>query len=297
MGVATRERRELSAVSFAVTLLMLAACSTENVEPANMLIPHEQVGTSQGGMVIQFAPSDPTYQQEQARVLTGGQTEYHIQVDGDYVYEPTTDGLWAVTVDQGSMYGAYFLPAGPHRFTIVKPGGASIFDGDGEIPEGGVERIFLFGPLDDLQGRLVAVPGVPTAGNEHLTVVNLASGGQAIEVVSCTDATTCTPLAPALALGDVFDGELPAFFNECDRPLDDPGPILDGCGTSLTTQGAGIGYRVVPSATLPSPPINPIYRGLDSGLALGLPGPLMGEVFIAAPVYLSDQGLAQFSFD
>jgi hypothetical protein len=91
----------------------------------------------------------------------------------------------------------------------------------------------------------------------------------------------------------VFDADLPPFYDDCVPDLGTPGPVLDGCGTSLTTQGAGVGYRVPPSAALPTPPINPIYQGVASAP----PGGPVPGVFIGAPVYLSDQGVMQFSFD
>jgi hypothetical protein len=287
-------RRGLSKVLLAVGLLALPACSTEEVAPTSpIVIPSEQSGANMGGAVIQFAPSDPTYQQEQARMSTSEQTEYHVMVDGDYVYEPTVTTLWEVTVFRGGQCERFFLPAGPHHFTIVSPEGAPIFEGDGEIPAGGVERILVYGPLDALQGRFVPVPTVPTSGHQHLTVVNLTSGAESIEVVTCTDATTCTPLASALALGDVLDADLPPFYDDCAPDLNAPTPVLNGCGTSLTTQGAGVGYRVAPSASLPNPPMNPVWPGVASSPR----GTYAPGVFIAAPVYLSEQGVVQFSFD
>ena len=116
-------------------------------------------------------------------------------------------------------------------------------------------RLFLFGPLDALQGRFVVVPATPSAGNEHVTVINLMRSGQPIKVVSCTDATTCTPISPALAMGDLFDAEVPAVVSD------------DGFA-SLRSDGSGVNFRLVPSASLPNPPVLGLYVGLWGAVVL-----------------------------
>jgi hypothetical protein len=289
-----RRRQGPSTFSIAVVLLVLPACSTEEVAPTtHIIVASEHPGPGMGDLEIYFAPADATYQQEEARILAGGQTEYRIMVDGEYLYQPTVTDLFEETVWRGGACTNAYLPAGPHHFTLVDPDGVRIFEGDGEIPADGTERIFVYGPLDALQGRFVPVPSLPAAGLQHLTAINLTMDGESLEVVTCTDATTCTPVASALALGDVFDGELPPFYNDClPTNLDvSSGAPRTGCLTSLTTQGAGVGYRVVPSASFPNPPINAIY-GAESSPPGGTP-----NLFLAAPVYLDDQGLAQFIFE
>jgi hypothetical protein len=111
---------------------------------------------------------------------------------------------------------------------------------------------------------------------EHITLVNLVRTGQKLEVVRCTDAATCTPISPALALGDVFDAEVPADArDDCAYPLYSIVPCFPA---SLTAGGGGIGYRVVPSAALPNPPV----------LALGSSAP--PAVNVVVPLYFSDEG-------
>ena len=102
--------------------------------------------------------------------------------------------------------------------------------------------------------------------------------GQAIEVVSCTDAATCTPISPPLAMGDFFQTEAPAVVSD------------DGYA-SLTATGAGIGYRLVPSATLPSPTVNAVYTGLQGLVYRPAGSNVPAPLFIAAPVFMSDQGV------
>lgn len=251
-----KNRRLLTVLWFACMHLCLSACATKNVDPSNVVIASTSAGSNKGGLVTSLSPTDATFQAEQARVATNPNlTQYDLWLDGDLLYDPEQAGQSLYTVTEGAENSVHYLDAGPHHFTIAAPGQAPIFDGDGQIPAGGNARLFLYGPLDALQGLFVSLPDAPTAGNEHVTVVNLMPTGQAIEVVSCTDAATCTVLSPVLALGDIFDAEVSANFPDCAPTPSDPSPAVDGCGTSLTSDGAGIGYRLVPSASLPNPPV------------------------------------------
>jgi len=251
-------RRRPFALPFAFTMLLAPGCGAQDGTATHLLLAAGG-GSDTGGLVVAFAPTDPTFQAEQIHVAAGPHlTAYEVLVDGQLA--TLDDGAGhrsAVTVTEGGVSGQGYLNAGPHHLTIRAAGAPPVFEGDGEVPGGGTVRLFLFGPLAALQGRFVSTPDVPAAGNQHVTAVNLIGGGPTIEVVSCPDAR-CAPLSDPLALGDVFDTDLPA---------DDD-----------------VGYRLVPSDALPDPPV----------LAFS-PDP--SAVLVAAPVYLSDQGQLQYAFN
>jgi hypothetical protein len=263
------DRRRVLALSFAFNLLALPACS---LEPTNVVVAAATAGPDSGGVVIDFSPTEPQ--------MTSSSTEYRVRLDGRLVVFEDSPGLASpLTVVEGGTSRLAYLDPGPHHFTIITSNAHPVFDGDGQVASGGVTRLLLFGSLDDLSGRFVSTPNVPSTGNEHVTVVNLLTSNQAIQVMSCLDAATCTPMSPALALGDVFDTEVPA--------------VLDGGGTSLTAAGEGVGYRLTPSDALPDPPLVPLDLEMAS-LASNLPVP---PIFFAAPVYMSDDGQPQAGFN
>jgi hypothetical protein len=281
-----KDRRRLSALSFVFAALTLPACQTQQIEAPNVLVIGGPSGPDRADVMVQIAPADATYEAEQARYQSRSeQPEYHVLIDGHYVSEPTTNGLWAVTIEEGGGLDLSYVAAGPHEFTIMDSNNEPTFNGESNVPGSGSLRFFLYGPLDALQGVFVPIPVGPPAGDDHMTVVNLLRSGQTIEVVSCTDASTCTAISPALALGDVFDADVPAVpSHPCPASL---GP--DNCDT-LTADGVGVGYRLVPSATLPNPPMNALKQSFYSPTG----SPLN---YLAAPVYMSDQGQVQLALD
>jgi hypothetical protein len=276
-----KQCRRFVALPFALTLLAVAACSTETVGPGHVLIANTQPGPEQGAFVVSYASSADSFQADQARLATGWQAPLcHVTLDGQLLaeYEGTAGSsvpqLLPVTVEEGGLAGVGYLDAGSHHFAIVAPDGSSIFQGDGTVQGGGNLRLFLYGDPGALQGRFAYIPSKPAAGQEHITVVNTMRSGQVIEVVSCTDAATCTPISPSLALGDLFDTEVPAIVSE------------NGFA-SLTPDGAGIGFRLVPSASVPDPPVLGLYVGAEGAVGSGLPP---NEIFVVAPSFMSDQG-------
>jgi hypothetical protein len=282
----TMEDRQRSPVlPLALLLLSLGACSTEQIGPDNVLISYGQPGPGQGAFLAAYASTSASYQEDQTRRLSMNWNPpiYNIMMDGKLLAEEegvagsTVPQLLPISLSEWGIAGGY-VDGGSHHFAMLVPGKAPIYQGDGESMPGGMLRLFVFGAADAQQGRFVFVPDAPSPGNEHITVINLMCSGQAIEVVSCTDATTCTPISAALGLGDLFQTEVPAVVS------------ADGFA-SLTATGAGIGYRFVPSASFPDPAINALYVGLQ-GAANRVPGSndLPEEIFVAAPFFMSDQG-------
>ncbi len=277
------DHRRLSLLPLAA-LLAAPGCGTEDVDTAHVVYAGAQAGPDQARLLVALAPTAKSYDDAEERFSTDpNPTEYHILMDGNRISYAAGDssGLW---VTEGSQVGAAYLPAGPHHFSVLAPGAAPIFEGDGQLPGGGTAVLLLFGSLDALQDRFLALPDAAASGNEHITVVNLMRDGRAIEVVSCgTVGAACAPLSPALALGDVYDAELPASISDACPP---PSPAGVPCPSTLSPAGAGVGYRLVPSASVPAPPV----QGLTGGIWSGISYDETPTVFLAAPVYLTDQG-------
>ena len=275
--------------TLACSLLALTACGTEEFR-GHVLIASDRAAPDKGGVLLAIAPAAYTDQPTDGEVRNLGRTQYYLFADGDVVCGP--DGA-PVTTQAGGTTWTYYLGAGPRHFTNAESGQPPMFEGDGEIPSGGMANLFLYGPLDHERAVFVPTPMIPAAGNEHITVANLLRNGQILEVVTCNDLTTCTPISPPLAVGDVFDAEVPAVFDDCDRSSSTVGSwSAGGCFTSRTTKGAGIGYRLVPTASLPDPPVNALTWGMTD-LKGDLSNP-RAPIFVAAPAFMTEQGRSQF---
>jgi hypothetical protein len=274
------DHRRSAVLPFGFVGLLLSGCGAQ---PTPVVLA-AAAGPDMGGVLVAFSPTAATFDDEQARLVQaddapGAQVSaaWQLRIDGSpAVFDGGEENVSAVTVTEGGQSVLGYLDAGPHHFTVAAPGGGPTFDGDAEIPSGGTLRLFLFGPPDALQGRFVSTPDLPASGNQHVTVVNLLRTGQSLEVVACTGLTACAPVSPALSLGDLFDTEVPA-----------PG---EGAAATITADGVGIGYRVAPSLSLPAPPV----LALTAGGATAAATP---DVFVAAPVYMSDQGELLYGFN
>ncbi|HLK91424.1 MAG TPA: hypothetical protein VKZ18_16115 [Polyangia bacterium] len=275
-------RRPLSVLPLAA-LLAAAGCDTEIVNTSHVIYAHAQGGPDESALFVAFSSTASSYDAAEELLSTDANpTQYHILLDGNRVSVGVDDGsgLW---VTEGSQVGTSYLPAGPYHVTLVAPGAAPIFEGDAQLPGGGAMVLLLYGPLDALAGRFLSLPGAAASGNEHVTVVNLMRDGRAIQVVSCTSVPPCTPLSSALALGDVYDAELPSgISDDCAAPRAAEVP----CPSTLSRGGVGVGYGLVPSASLPAPPV----LGLAPAAWPGAPDTGTSTVFLAAPVFMTDQG-------
>lgn len=269
--------RSFAPWAFVVAMgVMLSGCGAE----PHTVVLTARAGTDQGGVLVAFSPTASSFDDEQADPQPS--QPWQLWIDGQRALVDDGDGhVSPLAVSEGGLSAVGYLDAGPHHFTMAASGGAATFDGDAEVPSGGTVRLFLYGPPEALQGRFVATPDVPASGNEHVTVVNLLRTGQRLQVVTCTCAASCTPASSDLALGDLYDTEVPA--------------ASDGDGATMTTDGAGIGYRVTPSPTLPDPPVLALRRG---SLTAGGPAEAASRaIFVAAPVYMSDTGQLLYGFN
>jgi hypothetical protein len=262
-----------SALMAALALLGIPACGTQEIRTEQVVLVGESTDLNQGGLLVTVAPAAATYEEAQAETgPSASEPEYHLLVDGkELVYD---DPVQPVTVGGGGTYSAGFYAAGVHRFTLVSLDGPTVFDAHGAIASGAVNRLYVFGPPNALQARFVTRAVAPPSGQVHLSAINLVRSGVQIELVSCSDATTCTPVSPPLGLGYTFDADLPASGGSA------------GGESSLSSSGAGYGYRQVATASLPNPPV----LSMMPADAITSPASGRAPTFIAAPIYLAADG-------
>ena len=249
----------------------LPACGTKDISSDTVLRDNNlQPGPNQGSVLIVFAPLNATYSDYLAEP---NPNLFLLLVDGKKLVD--SDGE-SYAIPAGNEYSAGNYDAGIHHFAMTEVGGGTVFEGDGQVTSGALTRLYLFGPLDALQGRFVSYPLETPAGSAHITAINLVRSGEIqIEVVSCTGVNNCTPVSPHLALGDTFDADLP-----------NSGPADGGVyGSSLSADGVGFGYREVATPSLPAPPTLPMLSA-SSDLWHEAPG----IRFVAAPEFLQADG-------
>ena len=260
----------------ALTALTLPACGTEEIRTDQTVVNYMPTDPTEGGLLVVLASTAATYDQLQADSRANkNDASYHVLIDGKELVIDDGGSIRPLVVARGGGYGAGFHAAGAHHFTFVAPGGSTAIETDGVIASGAPTRLYLFGPADALQTRVVSFPVAPPAGDQHISAINLVrSGGVQIEIVGCTDAATCAPVSQPLAFGDTFDADLPR------------GPASTDGGFSLSASGAGYGYRQVPTASLPTPPVLSMWPADQ----LVSPEPGVPGAFLAAPVYMASDG-------
>jgi len=241
-------RPPLLAVS--AVLCALAACSTQEI-PGGLVTHREQSSPTQAALLIQTCPDPDDIPYVTTNSFPPGyqRVDYHAFIDGRLLVYENFDLQATSTVSDAARAGD--VASGPHHFEIADArGGPPLFAGDAVMPAGTLTRLYLFGQRDAPQGLFVTYALAPPAGSMHVNVTNLAIDGHAIEVVSCEDLTRCTPISSPLAVGETFDASL----------------LLTGFedyNFSRSAAGGGVGFRQVPSAALPDPPIMAMYR--DAG--------------------------------
>jgi hypothetical protein len=257
-------------------LLAVPACGTEEFGPTPVTVAGTMPEAGKGGLLIAWAPRDATEAEAQARAPTSTAEFVHVFIDRSQLAFDVLGTLEpAYAYEWGEASGGY-LPAGPHHIEIKGAGGhRTIFAGDGEIPEGSLTRLYLYGPADAVQGRFVSYPEVPAPGAVHVSLINLVRTGVQIELVGCANPSDCAPLSGPLALGETFDADLPL-----DAVQDWPG------GRYVLSNGVGLGFRQTPTAALPAPPVQPVAGGMS---LYGSAPPLISNL-VAAPFFVSAQG-------
>lgn len=262
--------RRSSILCVGAGVLALAACATEEIGPGAGPPPAE------GTLLIAFAPTEATFEERQARrALEPIGTGYRVLMDGVQLGLAGT-----VNVHQGGQ--SYFtpVPAGLHHFEIVETdSGPTVFAGDGEIRANAMNRLYLFGDLDDLQARFTSYASVPAPDTLHVDVINLVRGGTLIEVTSCSDPGDCSPVSVPLAFGEGFAADFAGS--------------ADGSRFWLAS-GATIGFRQVPTAALPDPPIQPMRFSVPFPVSTSSVVPAN---VVAVPLYMSSDGNVLWSFD
>jgi hypothetical protein len=259
-----------------VAALTLPACGTEELRADHVVVTYMPADPTAGGLLVALAPSAETYDQQLADSRANkNDAAYHLLIDGKELVFDDAGSFRAVVVARGGTFGAGFHAAGAHHFAFVAPGGSTAIEADAVIATGAVNRLYLLGPADALQTRFMSYPIAPPPGDQHISAINLVrAGGVQIEVVDCIDAANCTPVSPALAFGETFEADLPG------RPVSNQG------SSSLSAAGAGYGYRQVPTAALPTPPILSLW-GADTLVTLE---PGVPVALLAAPIYLGGDG-------
>jgi hypothetical protein len=281
-------RRALAPAALGAALLACASCSTQEIGSNEIAVSATPIDGAHGFLIVALASGADSYEQDQARILQGGANlvEYEINVDGKRLIDDNGGMPWPLGVGEGSESSCGYLPAGVHGFEIVDSSdGHAVFAGDYDLLGGQVNRLYLFGHLDALEGSFVSYPYAPPAGMQHVSLTNLLRTGQSIEVVSCSggDPEVCTSISPPVASGESFDADFPG-------PAPTPGSI------SLNTPAPGFGYRQVPTASVPTPPALAFF------FAVG-PPPIATDVnqspanYVEAPIFMAADGSPQASFN
>jgi len=260
--------------------LALSACYTQEISAEPVLLVDGVPRADYGTLQVSFAPRDATFQEQQANAAVRTASFYPF-VDGRQLAWAGVDGApQPFEVLEGATVGIGSLPAGPHHFEIRTAGkGPTVFAGEGEIAAASTTRFYLFGPAGAVEGRFVSFPDVVAAGTTHVSLINLLRTGQTLEVVGCSDGSHCAPLSAPLAVGDVFAADL-----RLDATQDWPN------GRYVVSNGLGIGYRQVPNAAAPDPPVQPLPPDV---YGLGAVSP--NSTLTAAPIYMSPLGDTQAS--
>jgi hypothetical protein len=261
-----------------VALLAPPACSTQEIY--SEWVPSKP-SPYVGMLEVVFAPPEMTYEEKKANASTPP-AQFHLFVDGNLVGIDPDGAPHPTVVLEGQQTFMGPLATGSHHFELRTTDGAeTVFAGAGDIPPAAKTRLYLFRAVDAIQGRFVSFPLAPTSALVHVSLTNLVRGGARIEAIACMEVTRCAPLAPALALGDSFEGD---FLLHAEQDWPNGRYVLSGIG--------GLAYREVPSDAMPAPPVLPLVPGAHLQDSWSFPPPFL----VAAPVYMSAQGEAQWLF-
>jgi hypothetical protein len=141
----------------ALAALTLPACGTEEIRTDQTVVSYTPDDPTTGELLFALAPTAGTYDQQLADSRANKKdASYHLLIDGKELVFDENGSIRPLVVGRGGAYGAGFHAAGAHHFTLVAPGGSTAIETDGVIASGALTRIYLFGPSDALQTRLVS---------------------------------------------------------------------------------------------------------------------------------------------
>jgi len=273
----------LHALLWAATVAALPACTTKTIGPGDYRSHSSQTSFDQGAFMLVMAPSPETLARQNNDAGGDWIPHYTVFIDGRRLIGGRDDGLppsISVSGFGATWYG--FIEAGPHHFALADEGGGPFwFEGDVVVLAGGVTRLYTYGHDGARRGMSVSYPMRQPPDKEHILVANVVLDDSRVEVVSCDDATHCTPVSEPIGPGETFDGNLPLFGGNYGTY-----PFM-----SLDSSGAGIGVRSVPTSAVATPPVSSL--AYDSGIANpGLAGdaaplPVSWSVTV---MYLVEQG-------
>jgi hypothetical protein len=278
-------RRLLFLGTSVVVLLALPACSTREIGANPATVVDWMPGPDRSGLLITLTPREETFEEAQA----GGTdaTFFYVFVDGSQLATRDSDSIRPLVAYEGATVGMGQIAAGSHHFEIKAAGGGpTLFAGDAELPPASETNLFLFGPAGAVQGRFVPYPSTLPPGTIHVSLVNLVRRGPGIELVSCLDVGQCVPASAPLALGEVLVAEFPGEA------------FADGRTPGYTLAAGGwLGFRQVPSAALPDPPVQMIRLSGAQYPDLQAPAPPLSGNLLAAPIFMSPEGFTQVWFN
>ena len=266
----------LLVVGAAYVWLALPACSTQQVGADAIVVDTAPTGAAQGLLVIVCAPTPAAYEEQQADFSN---VDYDVFIDGKRALWDTNEGtVFPVALTESGASFVGFIAPGRHRLLItVSGGGLTVFSGDSDILDRWLTRLYVYGPRDAREGRLVSYPLDLPRDTVHVSVINLLRTGPAIEVVRCEDATHCMTVSPSLALGESFEGEFPVVPGWAPAPSVGGAPV----GRSLSPSGAGMAYRPVAAGTTLPVPLQTLFEDYWSSSTMH---------FSASPRYIADDG-------
>jgi len=263
-------------VGMGAAWMTLPACSTQQVGADAIVVDERPTGAAQGLLVIVCAPTPATYEEQQADFSN---VDYDVFIDGKRALWPSNEGtVFPVALTESGASYVGFIAAGRHRLLItVSGGGPTVFSGDSDIVDRRLTRLYVFGPRDAREGRLVSYPLDLPRDTVHVSLINLLRAGPAIEVIRCEDATDCMAVSPALALGESFEGDFPVVAGW------EPAPSVGGAvvGRSLSPTGAGMAYRPVGAGATSPGPLQTLFEDYWSSSTMH---------FSASPRYIADDG-------
>ena len=260
----------------AAAVLTVPACGTQEIGPNPITYVRNTPGPNTGELMVGFPSPSDSFEEEQARVASVGYARYFLFLDGRQLAWEVGGTSYPVEISEGTLERAGFLPSGRHHLAVVAAEGTTVFAGDAEIVPGLMNRLYLVGRLGALQGLFISYRAPAPTGMLHVSVINLVRDGRSLEVVSC--ANDCTPVSGPRAFGESVGSD----FQAADA---NPFALADG---------RRIGWRQVPTAAVPAPPVQ-LITWFPVGWVDPPPTP-PPPAFAIAPVYLSPQGDALSTF-